>query len=67
MANPKLATGEIEITVDDLEILSKSKPLPFPLDDYKDVGEETRLKYRYLDLRRKRFNRTSFFAQKWLR
>ncbi len=64
MANPKLATGEIEITVDDLEILSKSKPLPFPLDDYKDVGEETRLKYRYLDLRREEIQQNLIFRSK---
>lgn len=53
MANPKLATGEIEVICDDIEIHSKSKPVPFPIDEYKEVGEEIRLKYRYLDLRRK--------------
>lgn len=53
MANPKLATGEIEVICDDIEIHSKSRPVPFPIDEYKEVGEEIRLKYRYLDLRRK--------------
>ncbi len=53
MANPKLITGEIEVICDDIEIHSKSSPIPFPLDEYKEVGEEIRLKYRYLDLRRK--------------
>lgn len=64
MANPKLATGEIEIVVDELEVLSKSKPLPFPLDEYKDVGEETRLKYRYLDLRREDIQQNLIFRSK---
>lgn len=50
--NSKIATGEIELLVKNFIILNKSKPLPFQLDEYSDVGEETRLKYRYLDLRR---------------
>lgn len=52
MTNPKLATGEIEVDCDQLEVLNSAKTLPFPLDEYRDVGEEIRLKYRYLDLRR---------------
>ncbi|MGI8869277.1 MAG: aspartate--tRNA ligase [Mycobacteriales bacterium] len=50
--NPNLPTGEIELTASHLEVLSESAPLPFPIDDHVDVGEEIRLKYRYLDLRR---------------
>ncbi|MEQ8351370.1 MAG: aspartate--tRNA ligase [Leptospiraceae bacterium] len=50
--NPSLNTGEVEILVGEFEILSKSQALPFPLDEYGDVGEETRLKFRYLDMRR---------------
>lgn len=50
--NPDLPTGEIEVMVDRLEVLSESAPLPFPIDDHVDVGEEARLRYRYLDLRR---------------
>ncbi len=50
--NSKLATGEIEIHVTGLEILNKSRPLPFEVNDDKDVGEDLRLTYRYLDLRR---------------
>ena len=61
MANPKLATGEIEVICDDIEILSKSKPIPFPLDEYKEVGEEIRLKYRYLDLRREEIQQNLIF------
>ena len=50
--NPDLPTGQIEVTATDLTVLSESAPLPFPLDEHTDVGEEIRLKYRYLDLRR---------------
>jgi aspartyl-tRNA synthetase len=64
MANPKLATGEIEVMVDDVEILSASKPLPFPIDEYKEVGEEIRLKYRYLDLRREEIQQNIIFRSK---
>ncbi len=64
MANPNLATGEIEVFCDDIEILSKSKPVPFPLDEYSDVGEEIRLKYRYLDLRREEIQQNLIFRSK---
>ncbi len=50
--NPKLATGDIEITVDELEILNAAKVPPFLIEDDTDGGEELRAKYRYLDLRR---------------
>lgn len=51
--NPKLATGDIEIYPDVVEILNRSKTPPFPMDEDADsVDEFTRLKYRYLDLRR---------------
>ena len=53
MANPKLATGEIEIEVKELAILSKALTPPFSVcDENIDVNEELRLKYRYLDMRR---------------
>jgi aspartyl-tRNA synthetase len=51
--NPNIATGEVEIQVDELEILARSDPLPFQLDD-DGVEEPVRLRYRYLDLRRDR-------------
>ena len=51
-ANPNLPSGEIEVIADTLEVLSAAAPLPFPIDDHVDVGEEARLKHRYLDLRR---------------
>ena len=50
--NSEIETGEIEVIADSVVVLSKSAPLPFPIDDAIAVGEETRLKYRYLDLRR---------------
>ncbi len=54
--NPNLPTGEVELQVDALEILSRSEPLPFQLDE-ENVEESTRLRYRYLDLRRDRMQR----------
>jgi aspartyl-tRNA synthetase len=50
--NPKIPTGDIEILVDSLEILNTSKIPPFTIEDNTDGGEELRMKYRYLDLRR---------------
>jgi aspartyl-tRNA synthetase len=51
-ANPALDTGEIEVIATDVVVLNESAPLPFQLDDHIEAGEEVRLKYRYLDLRR---------------
>ena len=50
--NARLATGEIEVVVSDVEVLSAADVLPFPVERDTDVGEETRLRYRYLDIRR---------------
>ncbi|MDO5498918.1 MAG: aspartate--tRNA ligase [Propionibacteriaceae bacterium] len=50
--NPNLPTGEVEIVIRELEVLNPSAPLPFQIDERINVGEEARLKYRYLDLRR---------------
>jgi len=52
--NSNIATGEIEIVCEELEVLSEAAPLPFPIDsgDVGNISEEIRLKYRYLDLRR---------------
>ena len=52
MANKNLPTGEIEVFVDTLNIINKSKVPPIEVDDRVEAGEELRLKYRYLDLRR---------------
>lgn len=50
--NEKLATGEIEVEVENLELINKSKEIPFAITDDTNALEDTRLKYRYLDLRR---------------
>jgi aspartyl-tRNA synthetase len=50
--NPKMPTGDIEILVDSFEILNPSAIPPFTIEDNTDGGEELRMKYRYLDLRR---------------
>ena len=50
--NESLVTGRVEIIASELEILNASLPMPFQLDEHTSVGEETRLKYRFLDLRR---------------
>ena len=52
MKNPKLATGEIEVAVQKLEILNISKTPPFEMDNAEKTGEELRLTNRYIDLRR---------------
>ncbi|HEX5510277.1 MAG TPA: aspartate--tRNA ligase, partial [Actinomycetales bacterium] len=50
--NPALPTGDIEVIADAVEVLNASAPLPFQIDEHVEVGEEPRLRYRYLDLRR---------------
>ncbi|MGH1471497.1 MAG: aspartate--tRNA ligase [Cellvibrionaceae bacterium] len=50
--NPNMATGEIEVYGLEIHILNASETPPFPLDEHNTVGEDVRLKYRYLDLRR---------------
>ena len=61
--NRELPTGEVEVEGLELTILNRSEPLPFPIDEFHDVGEETRLRYRYLDLRRpEMLNRMVFRA-----
>jgi aspartyl-tRNA synthetase len=51
-ANPELPSGDIEVAATAIEVLNSSGPLPFQIDERVTVGEEARLKYRYLDLRR---------------
>ncbi len=50
--NPQLASGEVEIDASEINIFNSANPLPFNIDEYQEVGEEVRLRYRYLDLRR---------------
>ncbi|HEY4463026.1 MAG TPA: aspartate--tRNA ligase [Streptosporangiaceae bacterium] len=56
--NPDLPTGEIEVIVDALEVLSEAEPLPFPIEGHAELSEEVRLKYRYLDIRREQMARS---------
>jgi aspartyl-tRNA synthetase len=51
-ANPNLPTGDVEVIASQVDVLNESAPLPFQIDEHVDVGEEVRLRYRYLDLRR---------------
>jgi len=51
-ANPNMATGDVEIVGSTLTILNASSTPPFPLDEHQKVGEDVRLRYRYMDLRR---------------
>lgn len=50
--NPNLPSGEVEIIANELEILNTAAPLPFNVDEYQEVGEDIRLRFRYIDLRR---------------
>src|SRR5215216_5933321 len=56
--NPEMPTGEIELDVRDFDLLADSETPPFPVDEDSPVGEDTRLRYRYIDLRRENMLRT---------
>ncbi len=62
--NKDIATGDIEVLADKVEILSRAKTPPFEIDKDKDVSEDLRLKYRYLDLRRQRMKKNIEFRHK---
>jgi aspartyl-tRNA synthetase len=55
--NDRLATGEVELTDCDVEVLSAAEPPPFQIDERSDVDEQVRLKYRYIDVRRDKMQR----------
>lgn len=62
--NPHMATGQVEILVDELLIFSEADTPPFPIDERIDVGEDVRLKYRYIDLRRPTLRNTIIFRSR---
>ncbi|MEA2643765.1 MAG: aspartyl-tRNA synthetase [Chloroflexota bacterium] len=55
--NPRMATGEVEVTASEIEVVNASETTPFPIEDSEDPDEKLRLEYRYLDLRRPRMTR----------
>jgi len=63
-ANPNMTTGEIEVVATELDLLNKSAPMPFPVAEEVDAKEETRLKYRFLDLRRPPLQRAMIMRSK---
>jgi len=58
LKNPNIPTGNIEIIVESLKILNKSEPLPIQVNSSQNIGEDSRLRYRYLDLRRDKMQST---------
>jgi aspartyl-tRNA synthetase len=71
--NEEMATGDVEIVARDIEILSATRPLPFPISGHVDANENVRLKYRYLELRRPELqskliarHRAAFAARRFL-
>lgn len=64
LENKNIPTGEIEVILEELEILNTSNDLPFAIADYVNVSEETRLKYRYLDMRREKIKKALIVRSK---
>ena len=64
--NANIPTGEIEIIAEDLKVLNKSDIPPFTIEDNTDGGDDLRMKYRYLDLRRPAVRKILSFAIRWL-
>lgn len=68
MVNPHLGTGKIEVKVEKFEVLNSAGELPIPVEgDGKDLGEEVRLRYRYLDLRRDRMQKIMKMRSQFIR
>jgi aspartyl-tRNA synthetase len=64
LVNYDMPTGKIEVVASSLEILARSEALPFNIDNYQEVSEELRLKYRYLDMRRSEISDKLIFRAK---
>lgn len=64
LINYEMATGEVEVVVAKLNILAKAEALPFNIDEYQEANDELRLRYRYLDLRRKEAGDKLIFRSK---
>ena len=64
LINEKLPTGEIEVFIDDMEVLGKSEELPMPVFGDLEYPEETRLKYRFLDLRKEKLHKNILLRSK---
>ncbi|MBI4905020.1 MAG: aspartate--tRNA ligase [Acidobacteria bacterium] len=62
--NPNIPTGEIEITAETVWVLNECRPIPFTIDEFSEVAEDVRLKYRYLDLRRPQMQRNIILRSK---
>jgi len=63
--NPKLKTGFVELVAEEIRVFNTSEPLPFPIDEETPLSEETKLRYRYLDLRRESMKRNFLFRHKF--
>jgi aspartyl-tRNA synthetase len=62
--NPKIKTGEVEVVASEIHLLNDAKTPPFPINEDTPVAEETRLRYRYLDLRRQRLQQNLILRHK---
>ncbi len=62
--NPNMATGDIEVLVSDIEVLNQAQTPPFTIEDETDGGDDLRMKYRYLDIRRKPVQNSLLFRSK---
>lgn len=67
MTNPDMVTGEIEVLLDEIVLYNRSETPPFEVDQDKPVGEELRLQYRYLDLRRQRMKRNIVLRHEFIK
>lgn len=65
--NDAIATGEVEVLVNELRILNRAQTPPFEIDHPKDANEEIRLRYRYLDLRRERMKNNIVFRHQFIK